>query len=69
MRDKKRLEDVYETLRAYHEAIPDIRFLQLMMDFFSWHYQNFNTDGFYVEDEDFLTRFKMFMKDLFNVDM
>ena len=69
MRDKKRLEDVYETLRAYHEEIPDIRFLQLMMDFFSWHYQNFNTDGFYVEDEDFLTRFKMFMKDLFNVDM
>ncbi len=66
MRKAERLTNFYESLEDLHKNFPDLRFGQLMLNFLHWHEINFSSDFFYVEEEEFLTRFKMFLDDLKN---
>lgn len=61
MRDVNRLYKIYDVLFESHKKIPDIRFMQLMSNFFDWHKIQYGTDGFYVEDDEFIIRFKKYM--------
>ena len=65
MRDVKRLDKVYQTMLEGHCKLPDWRTGQLLLNFLSWHYNKFRTDGFYIEDDIFIERFNQFIKDLF----
>lgn len=61
MRDPNRLDNFYEKLKEYHKNIfPDCRFIQLMHIFLSWHYNEYKTDGFYLEEDECLERFEKF---------
>ena len=40
--------------------VPDWRFSQLMMNFFTW----FGLDPFYLEDDEFLDQFKKFINEI-----
>lgn len=58
MRNPQRLDSFYETLKSIHkENFPDWRFGQLMLNFFGWFAATKKTDGFYLEEGDFLTAF------------
>lgn len=61
MRDVNRLYALYEDVRANHSKLPDWRFMQLMLNFLSWHYRMYGTDGFYIEDDEFLDRLHEFI--------
>ncbi len=70
MRDPKRLDYVYTTIKTWHKNhLPDWRFMQLMINFLSWHIGKYGTDGFYKEDEKFLESFEEFMKDMLGEDV
>lgn len=59
MRDPARLNNFYEKLKAYHRAyFPDLRFGQLINNFLSWA----GTDGFYLEEDKFLEKFKEYIE-------
>ena len=68
MRNVDRLNSFYEDMRVLHSKLPDWRFMQLMLNFFSWHYQTYGTDGFYVEDNEFLDRFHRFIKEMTEIN-
>ena len=62
MRDPNRLYKFYNTLLNKHlSTCPDWRFSQLMLNFFIWHKNKYKTDGFYIEEDVFLTRFDEFI--------
>lgn len=62
MRDPNRLDDFYKKLKNYHKKyFPDMRFIQLIHNFLTWHYQEYKTDGFYIEEDECLKRFKKFI--------
>ena len=63
MRDPKRLCELSYEIQKGHEKFPDWRFMQFMLNFFSWHMTVYKTDGFYVEDKDFLKRFEEFISE------
>ena len=54
MRDPIRLFKIYDTIFDYHKQKPDLRFLQLMNNFFTWHEVRHGGDGFYREDDEFI---------------
>ena len=62
MRDINRLPNIYNKLLEAHKQFPDLRFLQFIMAFLSWHMNEYRTDGFYVEDHIFLERLNFFIK-------
>ena len=65
MRDINRLDNLYEKIKEYHKYnIPDFRFIQLMINFLIWHHNKYNTDGFYIEDDECIKRFNEFIFDL-----
>lgn len=62
MRDPNRLDDFYTDMKVLHKKLPDLRFMQLMNLFFDWHAKRYNSDGFYVEDNRFIDRFREFVE-------
>ena len=69
MRNPDRLVEIYHTMLIAHESkVPDWRCMQLLINFLDWHKSSYGTDGFYIEDDEFLKRFKKFCKDNFLED-
>lgn len=65
MRDINRLDKIYDTICNLHkEYFPDWRVMQLMMNFLGWHYAKYHTDGFYVEENEFINRLTEYCKEL-----
>jgi hypothetical protein len=65
VRDLNRLDTFYEKIKTYHkENFPDLRFSQLMINFFYWHKGEYKTDGFYLEEDEYLKRFKEFISNM-----
>lgn len=62
MRDINRLDAIYsEIMKIHKERVPDWRITQLFLNFFGWHTSKYGTDGWYIEEEEFLNRFKEFL--------
>ena len=60
MRDKERIFPICAVIgHAWREVCPDWRFMQLMNNFIGW----LGTPSFYMEDEDFIKKFKQFMEE------
>jgi hypothetical protein len=65
VRDPNRLDTFYEKIKTYHkENFPDLRFSQLMINFFTWYRYNYKNDGFYLEEDEYLKRFKEFISNM-----
>lgn len=65
MRNPNRLDSFYEEIKTIHKTyFPDWRFLQLIQNFLSWHFDTYKTDGFYVEEEKFINRLNQFVKEM-----
>ena len=64
MRSPDRLFNFYSTLAAMHREVPDLRFGQLMFSFNRWHEWEYGKDIFYLEEDEFLERFKIYLKDI-----
>jgi len=39
----------------------------MMLNYLSWHLGKFGNDGFYVEENDMIDRFKQFISDMMGV--
>ena len=64
MRDPNRLYDFYEILRAIHQNnIPDWRFGQFILNFIDWYYYKNKRDIFYIEDDEILENFKVYISE------
>lgn len=62
MRDPNRLDVFYEELKNLHkENFPDLRFLQLMMDYIGWIIQYKKQDPFFAEESKCIELFKEYM--------
>lgn len=58
MRDEGRIMPlVMQVGRLWQYYCPDIRFMQLMSNFTAWY----GADPFYMEDDEFLQKFKEYM--------
>lgn len=65
MRDPKRLDKCYAIINEFHkDNLPDWRIGQLLMNFMGWYYNTYKTDCFYIEDAEFVKRFKQFVKEM-----
>ena len=65
MRDPNRLMDFYKEIEKEHrENLPDWRFSQMMLNFFTWHMKRYANDGFYLEEKIFLKHFKEFVDEM-----
>lgn len=51
-------------IKNYINEVPELRFGQLMSNFGTWLKINKKIDIFYIEDEDFLTYFNEFTKEM-----
>ena len=61
MRNPNRLNKVYNIMSFMHKKyLPDWRMMQLISNFMSWHYDKYNNDGFYLEENEFIDRFVEF---------
>lgn len=70
MRDVNRLDNFYDTLKDLHKNyFPDWRFMQLFINFLSWHFSKYGNDGFYVEEDKFINRFNEFISQCFNMEV
>jgi len=59
MRDINRIAKICAAIaKDWKAKCPDWRFMQLMCNFMSW----LGHDGFYLEDDIFIEKFKEFMK-------
>lgn len=59
MRDEGRIMPlVMQVGRLWQYNCPDLRFMQLISDFVLWY----GADPFYMEDDEFMKKFKEFMK-------
>ena len=57
MRDPKRCPAVCDLIGYFWQTrCPDLRFMQLMSNFVTWY----GADPFYMEDEEFIKKFKEF---------
>ena len=66
MRDPNRLDIFYERLTEIHKTyFPDWRFGQFIINFYSWYYNEYRRDVFYVEDEFILDDIKKFAESLY----
>lgn len=63
MRDPNRLFKIYDTMFEYHKENPDLRMMQILNNFFRWYMMRYKNDGFYLEDNDFIIRFKEFISE------
>ena len=65
MRNPDRLEQIYDIVLTLHKKyFPDWRIMQLMNNFFMWHYNKYKTDGYYLEDIEFIAKFKNFVREV-----
>ena len=65
MRNPDRLFEIYKMMYDFHfHSFPDLRVMQLLNSFFIWYQQKYGNDGFYLEDGEFIARFKEFAKNL-----
>lgn len=65
MRKAERLDEFYSDVQFLHKKyLPDFRFTQLMLNFFSWHLKKYGTDGFYVEDAETIDRFREYVHEM-----
>lgn len=63
MRNPDRLIPLYTQVAELHkEKFPDWRIGQLFLNFLGWYHNQYKTDCFYVEDKEFLKRFKDFIE-------
>lgn len=61
MRNPKRLDNFYETVKEIHKKeFPDWRFGQLMSNFFGWLWNKHKIDLFFLEEPMMLAYFKEF---------
>ena len=60
MRDINRLKHVHNVIKEVHSHYPDFRTMQFFIDFLQWHISEYGTDGFYIEDDDFIDRIRKF---------
>lgn len=68
MRKAERLDDFYaEMSRLHKKYLCDWRFNQMMFNYLSWHLRKFGNDGFYVEEDDMIDRFRQFISDMTGV--
>ena len=58
MRDMKRIDSFCEILSVEWKRIPDMRFGQLMYNFF---HDEYNSDPFYIEDTELIGRFQEYV--------
>ena len=65
MRDPDRLDKLYYELKVIHkERLPDMRFCQLIFDFFRWYVNEKKKDYFFLEDDKFINVFEEFVNDI-----
>ena len=57
MRSPDRLTELYRIVEFYHKQVPDLRFMQFFDNFRTWHFKVYGSDGFYVEDKEFIRRY------------
>lgn len=61
MRNPNRLDDFYNELKRIHKkSFPDMRFGQLMSNFFGWLYSEKKRDCFFPEEDEMIEYFKEF---------
>ena len=63
-KERKRWDEIVEVwdeFMDFHMEYPHFRFMQIIMMFQNWHQKVYETDGFYVEDDILLERFKEFL--------
>lgn len=69
MRKAERLDYFYDEMSRLHKKyLCDWRFNQMIINYLSWHLQNFGNDGFYVEEDDMIDRFRQFLSDMTGVE-
>lgn len=65
MRDPDRLDKLYEELKVIHrERLPDMRFCQMIYNFFKWYIKTKKADYFFLEDDKFIDVFEEFINDI-----
>ncbi len=65
MRNPDRLDIFYEEFKKIHkERFPDLRFGQLISNFFGWIYQEKKKDFFFPEEGEMLSLFREFAEGL-----
>jgi hypothetical protein len=58
MRDPNRLYSFYTQMITIHVNHPDLRFGQMMYNFFEWLRHDKKIDVFFLEEDDFMKYFK-----------
>ena len=65
MRDPDSLDKLYEELKVIHrERLPDMRFCQMVYNFFKWYIKTKKADYFFLEDDKFIDAFEEFVNDI-----
>lgn len=63
MRNTNRLDDFYNELKRIHKkSFPDMRFGQLMSNFFGWLYSEKKRDCFFPEEDEMIAAFKEYAR-------
>ena len=69
MRKSERLDYFYDKMSRLHKKyLPDWRFNQMIINYLPWHLEKFGNDGFYVEEDDMINRFRQFISDMTGVE-
>jgi len=53
--------EIWNEFMDFHMDYPHFRFMQIITMFQNWYQKTYETDGFYVEDDILLERFKEFL--------
>ena len=53
--------EIWDEFMDFHMDYPHFRFMQIITTFQNWHQNTYKTDGFYIEDDILLERFKEFL--------
>ncbi len=62
MRDPERLTKFYREMRNLHrDNLPDLRIGQLILNFIGWYESKYHSDFFYLEDAQFVEKFKEYI--------
>lgn len=62
MRDPERLNNFYDELKQLHKTyFPDWRFMQFMNNFQNWLKTHCQIDGFYLEEDKALEKFREYV--------
>ena len=54
--------EIWDEFMDFHMDYPHFRFMQVITTFQNWYERTYKTDGFYIEDDILLERFKEFLK-------